>query len=283
MNIKDVKKLTPFERICYWIQEREAVRLKKESGQPKPWTDDTILQNYRFCNVRRMDDKVSKWLLENWYDPNWNHKNIVLAVALARFINKPETLQVIGFPKIWSPGRIKAKLRQYRDQGNVVFNGAYMVRGNDGIDKIESVVDYYVDTLRHTLVGPPDTTTMESCWEDIKFSHGFGSFMAGQVTADLRWAMSGTWTDKNDWAPIGPGSRRGMNRLLGRDVKSPMGQDEFLGHLQSLITKLTDALSTEITTRLEAMDIQNCCCEFDKMERTLFDGRRPKQKYPGVA
>ena len=60
MLLSKVKSMTPLNRLVYFITEREAIRLKKEAGEPKPWTSDPILQQYRFCNVRRMDDKVSK-------------------------------------------------------------------------------------------------------------------------------------------------------------------------------------------------------------------------------
>lgn len=109
MKIQDVAKLSPQERLVYWIREREAIRLKKEAGQPRPWTDDEILDTYRFCNVRRMDDKVSKWLLENWYKPYFDHQNMLIAVALARFFNSVETLEYMGFPeKDWNAEKLKA-------------------------------------------------------------------------------------------------------------------------------------------------------------------------------
>ena len=108
MKIEAVKKLSVSSRLLYWIQEREKVRQLKEAGAPKPWTDDEVLQRYRFCNVRRMDDKVSRWLFENWYQPNFDHPNMLLACALARFINLPASLEVIGFPTQWRPDKIKA-------------------------------------------------------------------------------------------------------------------------------------------------------------------------------
>src|SRR5262245_39207311 len=55
------------KKLCYWISEREAVRQRKEAGNSKPWTADPLLQGFRWCNVRRMDDRVSKWLEDNWY------------------------------------------------------------------------------------------------------------------------------------------------------------------------------------------------------------------------
>ena len=39
------------ERFIYWQEERELIRVKKEVlKQPPPWTDDTILQEFKFCH-----------------------------------------------------------------------------------------------------------------------------------------------------------------------------------------------------------------------------------------
>lgn len=282
MKLSEVRKLNPIDRLTYWIKERESIRLKKEAGKPKPWTDDEILQSYRFCNPRRMDDKVSKWLYLNWYKPYFNHPCTLPAVALARFINKPESLSLITH-LVYTPGRpkwreIKSTLRKYRDAGNVIFNGAYMVRGNDGQDKIECVVDHYVRPMRVEI----DRSSMEETWKAIHDCYGFGSFMAGQVVADLRWALDGSWEDRKIWAPIGPGSAKGMNRVQGRLPGQSLGQLQFLDELQVLILVLQRKLPKSISSRMEAHDYQNTLCELSKYEKALWDEGRPKQLYKGI-
>ena len=273
----------PIQRLVHWIEQREKVRNAKELGEELPWTEDEILQQFRFCNVRRMDDKVSVWIYDNWYLPHFNHPKMLYAVSLARFINKPATLKLIT-NLVFVRGKInwdliKIRLRKHRDAGNTVFNGAYVVRGNDGVDKISSVVDFYTYPLRHVGI---NTDSMEETHAALQASHGFGSFMAGQVVADLRWAVEGDWSDRMIWAPIGPGSKRGMNRLLERELKSRLSQEEFLEELNKLIKKLSTRLTHEISSRLEAHDYQNCLCEFDKFERGLYGQGRIKQKYQGV-
>jgi len=290
MQIDQVKKLQPIDRLAYWIKERESIRLKKEAGKPKPWTDDTILQSYRFCNVRRMDDKVSKWLMDNWYKPYKNHHNIVAAVAVARFFNLPNTLQeltkhlfVQGSPK-WD--LIKESARKVKRTGVAIFNGAYMVRGNDGSDKVECVIDHYVRPMLDKV--KIDPTSMKQSWSSLVECYGYGSFMAGQIVADLRWAMDGGWKDKMTWAPVGPGSARGIAWTLFPDsretsTKKFVNDSElFTTTLIELIPRLKKQLPTSITNRLEAHDFQNCMCEFYKYNRVLFGLGRPKSIYKGV-
>lgn len=282
MRIGRVVTLSPMDRMAYWIEERESIRAAKESNEKPPWTDDKILHSFRFCNVRRMDDKVSQWLLNNWYKPYFNHRNMLIACALARFINKPESLQLIT-EQVFRDGvqweRIKRILREYRDAGNVVFNGAYMVRGNDGIDKIECVVEYYVRPLSEHPNNWFTGESMEYAWGCLYDCYGFGSFMAGQVVADLRHAKEGRWADKHVWAPMGPGSKRGMNRLHARPPNAPLGQLQFVEELMEMQSELRTRLPAGITNRLEAIDWQNCLCEYDKYSRALFDEGKPKQLY----
>src|SRR3990167_10581292 len=49
----------------FWdfVLEREQIRLRKLSGQPRPWTQNIILQNFVFCNIRRHDDYGTMWYM----------------------------------------------------------------------------------------------------------------------------------------------------------------------------------------------------------------------------
>jgi alpha-glutamyl/putrescinyl thymine pyrophosphorylase clade 1 len=281
-----IRKKNSFNRLVHWITERERVRLAKEANQPAPWTKDPILQNYRFCNVRRMDDKVSKWLLDNWYRPyrvypdkdknGFKLSQMLVATALARFINLPEALNELT-ECVFDP---KYRLQKRKERGENTFNGAYMVRGNTKIspDKITTVVDEYVGALTKAKI-QVNTEWMSLTHQRLCAVYGFGSFMAGQVVADLRWAVDGTWLDRNDWAPKGPGSTKGMNIILNRPENNPITQEEFLSNLVSLIAKLKTVLNPSITKRLEAHDYQNCLCELSKYNRTLQGEGTPKQLY----
>lgn len=282
MKLNDVKKLTPFQRVLYWIEERESVRIKKESGKQRPWTDDTILRENRFCNVRRMDDRVSQWLLNNWYKPYFDHPNALVACVLARHFNNPATLSAITryvYGASYMPEAIVKTIQRLKETGVTVFNPAYIIRAETG-DKTITVVRNVAQPIYDS---PPaiDTNSMQETVEALTGCYGLGSFMAGQIAADLRWAFAGTWADRDSWAAMGPGSKRGMNRLLNREVDAPMVQEEFLEHLSQFIAKAKKSLPISITSRLECIDWQNVFCETDKYNRVLFREGRAKQRYDG--
>lgn len=283
MKVKEVKKIKdPMERFLYFVQERRVVQYRKEIGLPKPWTDDERLQQYKFCNIRRMDDRVSQWLLDNWYQED--HPNILTACILARQLNNVDSLAEVGFPITWNPSRVEKILNNRVERGLKNFAAAYMITGTLGGTKIEQVVHKVVTPIhRDRKKLTMNTTSMEELWRKLLPYAGFSTFIAGQVVADLRWVLHGSWYDKVNWAPVGPGSRRGMNRVLGQDLKTTMDQNRFEILLAPIIERVRN-LSGNASwfSQLEAMDIQNCLCEFDKSERLLWGKGRPKQKYPGL-
>lgn len=268
------------EKLHYWIVTREAVRQAKEEGRPKPWTQDPWLRDFRWCNVRRLDDRVSRELFDRWYPnaPSSPGAAIVHAV-LARLINWPAALdEVVGRLE-----QARAVLKDRSARGEKVFTGAYVIPGVPGQGKVDSVCDL-VDRIgaKGDRVWQP---TMRATWANLIQFDGMGSFLAGQVVADLAHLPAGrAWPDVHTWAPLGPGSQRGINRLRGLPKEKPVRQIDF----EILLPDLIQVLRPRIAAiwhdrRLQAMDIQNCLCEFDKFRRLQNQEGRVRARYAGQA
>ncbi len=114
---------------------------------------------------------------------------------------------------------------------------------------------------------------MFEVWDWLNGQPGIGSFMAGQAVADLRHIHHEVvWTDTHTWAPQGPGSKRGVNRLVGQPPDAGMPIGEWLDVLRLGYAKAKARLP-EIYLRLELMDQQNVMCEFATYRRlTLGEG-----------
>jgi hypothetical protein len=275
----------------YWVKEREAIRVKKEAGAPKPWTDDPIFQTYKFTNVRREDDTVSKWITENWIKPNDPHPNMWFAMIVARLFNWPPTLEEICFPHLTFP-ELKEKWRRnlkgLRDIGKEkIFTGAYLVSTNGvKMDKIDYILDRVLTPIwidgrapKIQLLNENKPESLESYWTHLRQFDGLGSFMAGQVVADLKFTSDlKNAPDWMTWAPLGPGSIRGLNRFHGRPVDKSLRQDQGLLEIREAQRLIED----ELEWLLPAHNIQNCFCEFYKYTKIKFDGGRTRSLYPGV-
>jgi hypothetical protein len=115
--------------------------------------------------------------------------------------------------------------------------------------------------------------------ERLKKEYGWGSFTAGQVLADWTWTTHlDSARDLYTWAPQGPGSVRGANRLLGRPLKTKFNDEEWRIQLQEWRHQIIDELGQEFAD-LTLMDVQNCLCEFDKYERVRLGEGRPRSYY----
>jgi hypothetical protein len=108
-----------------------------------------------------------------------------------------------------------------------------------------------------------------------------GGFLAAQVTADMKYVAP--LMSARDWmtfAAPGPGSERGLNRVLGRPVKAPWRSEEGW---RSALRRLHDAIRPEVERiglgDLHAQDLQNCLCETDKLMRAQLGEGRPKRKF----
>jgi hypothetical protein len=263
------------EHLLYWIRERESIRLSREAGNPPPWSHDPIIANYRWCNVRRMDDKVSRWVL-GWHrqHPEIGLQNRIVALLSGRLINWPDTLEELPYPAPYEEARWTKIILARKARGEKVFTGAYIINGALGGDKILQVTQKILKpiwALRRSMPQAPET--MQSIFDWLNGKPGIGTFMAGQVVADMRHVhYEYPWADRMTWAPQGPGSLRGVNRLIGQHLDYRLPKGDWLDVVRRAMAAVARA-EPAIAERLELMDIQNCLCEYDKFRRlTLGQG-----------
>ncbi len=276
------------KELAAFIREREAIRVRKESGAPRPWTKDPILNKYRFCNVHREHDRVSRWLREHYYPhfTNSNEKGVFVedawfAAVVARLLNQPDSLRaVMNVIVPFQPIEFERTLHQRKQQGMRNFNAAYIVSTNGiAMDKVEYIVRRVLTPLWDARKQfHKERNSLESMHGMLMNFDGMGSFIAAQVVADLKYMPP--LNDAGDWhtfASSGPGSRRGMNRVLERSATDSIREAYWREALAQLLS------AKEIKPfDLHAQDLQNCLCEFDKYERARLGEGTPKQIYKEV-
>lgn len=264
--------------LVHWINEREAVRIKKEAGAPKPWTTDPVLQSYRFCNVRREDDKVTRWIKDNWREPYADHPNLWFAMCISRQINWPDTLADIGFPEDWKPEVVRMKMLSRAAMGEKLWTGAYMLRGN--VEKGGDKPKYFTDNMTVLWKAqdkPTTRDTLQSYHERLVEYPGWGSFLAAQAVADLKhtvWLVHAD--DWWDWAALGPGSTKGLHLLHDRPLNKTLSQAQGLEEMLEVRERVKPLLGSHVG-KLCLQDIQNCLCESVKYNRGWS-----RNKYNGV-
>lgn len=267
------------KEVAYWITEREKMREHHDNGDPMPWTEDTILGNYRFCNVKREDDRVTKWLFKNWYSPNSGNPNLTAIALLARMVNWPPTLARMGFPNKLDPQQWMSAIHAMSNRGEKAWGSAYVIT-TCGVAMDKAL---YVVGLVEGLWGmqPKKTDTLESWFTVIRSYPGLGAgFLAAQVIADIKFFDPVLFhaRDRTSFAVPGPGSRRGVNYYYDLPLNTNLHDSEWYGKLVALRNEVNPLLPRKLWD-IDMQNWQNIMCECDKWWRTR-DGRgKPKQHY----
>lgn len=273
------------KEFIYFVNERWSIHQKRLQGLPAPWTKDEILQTYRFTNIRREDDRVTIWIKKNWLDPHsTDYDTVVFAMALARLVNLPSMLKVLGYPSRWNPERFVRLMDERREAGLTAYNNSYMINAV-GATKGQSKAGYLAECVlgpiwknRQHLGNLARTgVALKDLQAALMSFHGFGGgFMSGQVVADIKWLPSmRKAVDWSTFAVSGPGSRRGMCWVRGMEPLPRYNENEWKGDLVTLMSNVRNRMPVE----LDAQNLQNCLCEFSKYCKVKYLGRRAKQKF----
>jgi len=260
--------------LAYWINEREAMRQRKEAGVPAPWTTDPEMANVRYCNVHREDDKVTRYIrnsaVYSGLDiPTWR-------IVLARMVNRISSLEAIApYVAKGDLHGVKSVLRYYKDGGTAIWGNAYTISTcGKSMDKIDYVIDHVVDEVR--LAGEPLFHNLQECHAQLMRTDGLGSFLAAQVVADLKNTGGHPLSHAPDWwtwAAEGPGSLKGLQAYYG--TKVPAGQ--FRPLLALAVAQTAPFIMPYVAT-ISAQDWQNCFCEFSKYIR-VHEGGHARNRY----
>jgi len=271
-------------RVVAFATEREAIRLRKEAGQAAPWTDDPILDAGYFCNVHRENDRVSRWIAQNWRDPRRDDPDLWFAMTVARCINEPDALAELGYPVPFDVEHVRNVLAARQLRGDKVFRtDAYKPpTSSEGRDTAPFLAEEVLGPLwrDREQLRPQANETLRAYSDRLRERYRIGPFLAGQVIADLKhveWFRSAS-----DWwsfAVPGPGSLRGLNRVCKREVKASWSEAVWHATLLQLGTEIAPQLEAAGIARLDAQNLQNVLCEADKYFRAGEKGGNPSRKY----
>jgi hypothetical protein len=95
---------------------------RKDAGTPPPWTDDKILQTYKFCNSYRELDKQTIYIHSKLADLRDNFPLWLCNLMMFRFIAKIETFEQLGIYNFGNP-TYEARLRAI---SGTKFGDAYL-------------------------------------------------------------------------------------------------------------------------------------------------------------
>ncbi len=304
--------------IAAFMKARHDIYLDRKAGKPGPWTADPVLRDGRFCNIFRELDTVTIWIDQNIRQPYADHPHLWFMLAIARYINWPDTLAELIQTKQWpdnpdfEPSWLTTALEHRAVRGDKVYTGAYMIRAESDPSKewyswtkhryiAEIVLGRLWEDREEWQRMPMMETTpgvlrsfnrLETVWEKFQQHRyvGWGPFMAYEVVTDLRHTRYlRNAPDIYTWANAGPGAIRGLNRLYGRDLAAKPRPEQTNAEMLKLMIELNDldepgfnetfGEPCDVNPRFEMRDIEHSLCEADKYERVRLGEGKMRSKY----
>lgn len=303
----------PMQVFLHYIVEREKIRRHKEGGGQRPHTLDPVLDEWKFCNIFREDDAVTKHYL-NWIAPlvYGEHSmdytddqlcRLVMSTQLYRTINWPRTLNAIGHVPSspdhrWADSTVEIE-RKLHAEGHKTFTGAYLISqcGRLGDPKIRVVVDSVLELEARKDMWLPELrkNSLEAAWTWLRHHVSInGPFTAYEIVTDLSYNVLKNADDMMTWANAGPGALRGINRLCGRQIKYPMKPVVACEELRRIMEIMRDAYQRQAKAtrnkeqkefwlnsagRVNMRTAEHTMCEYDKYCRVVTGDGFPRSKY----
>lgn len=272
----------------YWINERERIRQARRAGKPWPWTEDPILQTYKFTNVFRRYDRTTQALIRrvSKFNSRANRLDLFTHICLFRLFNLSSTYDAIA--PHWPNRKKMLKALNEAAKHGPLFTRAYITNPpNDGKKKHVS----YLDTMKEIcksrvriVKSIVKEKTLERAVKEMKAFHHIGGFVAYELACDFAYFSSllKPAKDRLTWANTGPGAARGIRRVLYGSAKKRKGERiDYLKAMQDLLALAPKYLEPHVRKPLELREIEHSLCEYDKWSRVHFSEgkKKPKQKY----
>ena len=262
----------------YFAAERQNIFFKKLKGEEPPWTDDLILQEYKFCNSYRASDRVSQYLIKNviYNGKEYSDEDMIFRIILFKIFNKESTWEIfmekLGDVTLsnFSFDRYCGILEEAKNRGEIIYTDAYMSCANKafGFDKkhenhialLEKM--FLKDRMQDKIIS---AKTMEEAFNIIRNYELIGNFMAYQLITDINYSEVTNFSER-EFTIAGPGSERGIAKCF-TDLEGMTKEDIIkwmCDHQEEEFKRLGIDFKTLGGRPLQYIDCQNLFCELDK-------------------
>jgi hypothetical protein len=285
----------------YWsfASERHAAFDRRLAGKPWPWTDDRILQTFKFCNVYRAADRVSQYMIANvcYAQDTGDDQDRIFQIVAFRIFSNIATWEgirsVLGripqLPDLIS-GEFERAVELVKSQNGKLYTGAFILCANKAFgfdEKFRNHVALFKKMFIHENLGKR-IMAVKSFREMIDALQSFpliGKFMAYQIAIDLNYSDLISFSE-NEYTQAGPGALRGLKKAF-TDLGDYSSSDTILWMVdrqQIEFERLGLPFNGLFGRPLHAIDCQGLFCELDKYCREaapelISDRSRIKAKF----
>lgn len=286
---------------AYWrfAAERQQIFLRRMRGAPGPWTDDPILQRFKFCNTYRASDRVSQYLISRViYDPaarDLPAEDVFLRIVLFRLFSKEATWEALeeatgGVQRDTLDVERLGDLLEHLRRDQAIYTAAFILCAHNAYGhraKHRNHLALVAEMFRRGGLGRDlaQATSLQEIYETLCRWPMIGPFMGYQLAVDLNYSDRLEFSEDEFTVP-GPGAIRGLRKVFS-DFGDQTPTQLIMGMVdrqEQEFDRLDLPWENLFGRRLHAIDCQGLFCETDKYARQAFpelasDRVRIKQEF----
>lgn len=273
-----IKRNDVYNLYWYFAYERQNIFYKKLNGEQSPWTDDKILQEYKFCNSYRVNDRVSQYLLKNviYNGKKYTKEDMLFRIILFKLFNLESTWELLNkecgeiLLKNFNQELYSKVLTNVINNGIKIYNDAYISCANKAFgynhkhDNHLALLNkmFIEDHMQDKIL---KCKSMKEAFNIIKSYPLIGNFMAYQLVTDINYSDIVNWQE-DEFTVAGPGSIRGIKKCFIN--KGNMSDEDIIKymyiHQEEEFKRLNLDFHRIGKRPLQLIDCQNIFCELDK-------------------
>lgn len=285
----------------YWkfAAERQNIFFKRFNEESYPWTQDNILNQYKFTNVYRATDRVSQYLIKNViYKGSQKPEEVFFRILLFKIFNRISTWEILEYElgkinfKDYSFKKYDKVLEEVMHNNIPIYSAAYIMasgRSTFGYERkhqnhlrlielmIKEKVPYQLQNCK----------TMSEAYDLLHSYPTIGDFLAYQYVTDINYGTLTNFSEM-EFVKAGPGARDGIVKCF-----KDFGEYSFEDIIHFMVENQEEEferLNLDFKNlwgrKLQLIDCQNIFCEVDKYSRVAHpeiegasNRTRIKQKY----
>lgn len=298
-SLKPIKVTPVYDTFWKFAHERQEIYIRRYNRKKYPWTDDKILNDYKFTNVYRASDRVSQYLIKNViYNNEYDDRDTFFRILLFKIFNKIQTWELLEKncgELIYSNYNFKkydAVLSESMRKKESIYSAAYIMPSK----KLDpTLVRKHSNHLRliermvndSAYIKIAKANSLEEVFRILISYPLMGEFLSFQYAIDLNYSQMINFSE-NDFVVPGPGALNGIKKcFISTGEYSPGEIIKFMTDRQSFeFERLGLGFKSLWGRPLKLIDIQNIFCEVDKYSRVAHpdikgvnNRKRIKQKY----
>lgn len=300
MGFEKLKPTVVYDTYWKFAAKRQEVFFNRLYERESPWTDDEIIQKYKFTNAYRASDRVSQFLIRNviYDNEHYSPEDQCFRILLFKLFNKIETWEYIKDSvgeitySSYNYDRYNQLLMKKINANERIYSAAYIMPSGKsyfGNEKKHQnnlkLLEYMMESSLPQQIAK--AKSLKELYEVLLNYPTLGTFLAFQFAIDINYSELCDFSEMS-FVVAGPGAKNGIRKCFG-DIKGYEYEDiiKYVAEKQEEeFEKRGLHFKSLFGRKLQLIDCQNLFCETDKYARVAHpdingvnDRKRIKQQY----